>query len=545
MLWTTSRRLAAMGVAGSLAACPQVRDPITTAPAGPIASSALFEDLDRELIASGAGPFMPIADGYLAEGDRVGGFIDLAPGACLLVYGRGSRGVRDLDLFVFADDGSVIASDEGGSSDPAIIACAPLPTRAYAAVRVASGSGRVAVGAHVVPPAKAGAVARVAQARIPGVESGRLESWPGLEERLFSHRKKLGSTWDDVRRFATEVDPRAPTLSTVVVDPGTCIDVFAVPSDDVPAFDLAAESSDGRVLVRSEADGRDRMFVLCSEVGESVNVSLRPRGAGGQVALIIGRSPVGASSEIDAEALIRRTTAAGTPDEARLAFAKVIGGTWGDPSPVGKGIAKSSSRTTLALELPEGCSRIDVHAGLPLGSFAASLWTEDGTLLAESTGGLRSTLLACRETRQKVRLDVGATGKEGPFMAERRTVVAPTAVAKHSLAASRIFERLVGVDEVTPSELGTFAAVALPPSKRAEMTVEIAAGECVEPILALDGSTGGFDLRLVDDNTGRDVLSRGRFVASQRLCAQVATRARLEIIPDAGPHAGLVYVHRR
>lgn len=538
------RRLAiGIAVSSTLLACPGASVTVTT-PSDPISRSALFDGLDATVEKSGAKALVPVADGYLAEGDRVGGFISIEPGACLLVYGRGSRGVRDLDLFVFGEDGSVVGADEGGSSNPAIIACSPLPDRVFASVRVASGSGRVAIGAHVVPASVAPVVARLAEARVPGVESGRLESWPGLESRILAHRKKLGSTWDDIRRFATEVDPRAPTVSSVAIDPGTCIDVFAVPSDDVPAFELAGESPDGRVLVRSEADGRDRMFVVCSEAGESLNVTLRPRGAGGQIALIVGRSAKGAASEFDADVLVQRTTATGTPEEARAAFAKRVDRAWGDATLIGRGVAKSNAKTSLSLDAPEGCSRIDLHAGLPLGSFEASLWTEDGALLAEGAGGLRTSLLACVATRQKLRLDVGATGKEGPFIAERRTSKATPALAKHALAAARIFERLVGVNDATPAELATASPIAIEPGKRAELVVEVGAGECIEPLVALDGFLGGFDQRLVDVTSGRDALTRGRFVTSQRLCSDAATRARLEVVADGGPHTGLVFIRR-
>jgi hypothetical protein len=510
------------------------------------APSDLLDKIALAAEASGAGKFVAISDALLSEGDRVGDFFAPSSKECFIVYARASDGVRDLDLFVFGDDGSALASDEGGSAQSAIMICPPFPGRVFASARVASGAGRVAIGAHPVPVNRAVAVAGAVNARVPGEESGRLESWPGLELKLAAHRKQLGASWEDIRRFATVVDPRAATRATVPIAAQTCIDVLAVPSEEVPSLELMVEADDGRVVARGEAHGRDRALVMCSELGESVTLVLRPRSTSGHVALIVGKSRGAVAPELSSSVAVRRATPKGTAEQAREAFVAELGSLWGKPTAVGKGVALVGSRVSLPVKLPAGCSRLDVHAGEPLGPFDVGLWTDDGVLLGESAAGRRATVVACREKAVEARLDVGSDGRPGPFIVERRTLTTPpAALLAHPLALSRLFERLRGLDEPTPSELATAVSLELPARRRVDTTFELGADECLEPVVALDDeSNGGIDLRLANEASSDNVLGRGRFVASQRLCVSEAARVRLELRADHGPQKGLLLVRR-
>jgi hypothetical protein len=189
---------------------------------------------------------------------------------------------------------------------------------------------------------------------------------------------------------------------------------------------------------------------------------------------------------------------------------------------------------------------LDVHAGEPLGPFDVGLWTDDGVLLGESAAGRRATVVACREKAVEARLDVGSDGRPGPFIVERRTLTTPpAALLAHPLALSRLFERLRGLDEPTPSELATAVSLELPARRRVDTTFELGADECLEPVVALDDeSNGGIDLRLANEASSDNVLGRGRFVASQRLCVSEAARVRLELRADHGPQKGLLLVRR-
>lgn len=510
------------------------------------APSGLLDKVALASEASGASGFVGISEALLSEGDRAGDFFAPPAKACFVVYARATEGVRDLDLFVFGDDGSALASDEGGSAQGAIMICPPFPERVFASARVASGAGRVAIGAHSVPVDRAVAVAGAVNARVPGEESGRLESWPGLELKLAAHRKRLGANWEDIRRFATVVDPRAATRATVPIAAQTCIDVLAVPSEEVPSLELMVEGESGRVVARGEAHGRDRALVMCSELGESVTLVLRPRNTSGHVALIVGKSRGLIAPELASSVVVRRATPKGTAEAAREAFEAELGDLWGKPSAVGKGVAVVGARVSVPVKLPAGCSRIDVHAGEPLGPFDVGLWTNDGVLLGESAAGLRATVVACTDKPVEARLDVGSEGRPGPFVAERRTLATPpAALLAHPLAVARLFERLRGLDEPTPIELATAVAVELPARRRLDTTFELVAGECLEPVVALDDETsGGIDLRLVNEASSDNILGRGRFVASQRLCLGEAARVRLELRADHGPQKGLLLVRR-
>jgi hypothetical protein len=517
------------------ASCP----PSEVAVVKPSASS-LLDELAGVVEATGAGALVRVSDEVVSEGDRTGAFLTPAEDACLVVYARGSEGVRDLDLFVFTDDGGALASDEGGSNVPAVLVCPPLADRVFAMARVASGFGRVAIGAHRVPPALAPRVAAATRARLTGEESGRLESWPGLEVLIAQHRRALGASWEDVRRFATVVDPRASTRATVVVEPRRCLDVFALPSEDVPSLELFVESEDGRVIARADGGARERSIVICSEQGEAVTFVMRPRQGGGHVAFIAARSGRDAVAELSPSVVVRRASPSGSPAETRDALvAKERARGWGTAVKVGGGEAKVGSVTTVSIELDTGCSRLDVYAGAPLGPFDVLVWSRDARLLAEGGGGLRASALACVSEKQRVRVDVTSRGRAGPFLVERRPLEStPPLLLRHPRAAARLFER-AALDELD------WSAVRVSPLRAGELLtlpLSVGASGCLEPIVALDGEIGGFDLRLVDPASGTDALARGRFVASRRLCFERAKHASLELGLDDGASDALVVV---
>jgi hypothetical protein len=74
------------------------------------------------------------------------------------------------------------------------------------------------------------------------------------------------------------------------------------------------------------------------------------------------------------------------------------------------------------------------------------------------------------------------------------------------------------------------------------LKLPVGAGGCLEPVVALDGEVGGFDLRLVDPTSSTDALARGRFIASRRLCFERASTASLELRLDDGAADALVVV---
>ncbi len=522
--------------------CPSPAAPLEVVEAPLLGRELLSDPADRAGRA-GAGPLVVVAVGLAAEGDKVGGFVSLPPERCVLLYARGSKGVLDLDLFGFADDGAALATDESASANAGLVLCPPHPDRAYFAARVASGSGLVAIGAHEVDVDRSADAAVAVGARKSGEESGRLESWPGLEAKLATHRRAIGSSWEDVRRFATVVDARAPTRSTIGIDAGRCLDVFVVPSDDVATLDVSIEDTAGRVIARAWPDGRDRSIVLCSEAGDEITIAARPRGGSGIVAVVLGRSPKGAISEAAEPSRVERASQSVPAEAARAALADLLDGPWGKPLPSGTGEAKVGSRTVIDLKLAAGCSRVDVVAGKPLGPVAAALWASDGALLGEAEGSLRATTYACGPART-VRADVESRGRAGPFVVDVRTWKAATpALMKRPVAAARLLDRVLGAEAESPAIIEDARPVDLEPQVLHTSSFVVSQGTCTEVIVALE-SGAGLDLRLVDETTQKDALARGARVTSQRMCGgKTSRKVRLELRVDDGPAPALV-LHR-
>lgn len=545
-------RLAALALALSAAGCgahPIGATP-TPAPTPTLAvvdarpeAQGLLEAGARLATEQGAGPLVVVARAVLAEGDRTGAFLDLPKERCVLVHAHGSPGVADLDLFAFVDDGGTVASDESTAASAAILLCPPLPSRVFVSTRVASGAGVVAIGAHEVDPAKSERAGRAVAARARGEDSGRLESWPGLEARIRQHRAALGSSWEDVRRFAAPVDPRAPTRSTVSIEAKRCVDVLVLPSDEAGSLEVVAESDDGRVVARAGNQGRERSMLLCSEHGELVTIVARPRGASGLAAFVVGRSPVGAMAELERQQRVDRLSQDRPLAEAQKQHAEALDPSWGVAQPVGTGQARVGSRSALTVQHPEGCSRFDVVAGAPLGPLVAALWELDGKLVHEDQGALGAALFVCGAARE-LRLEAEARARPGPFAVLRRGLGALRGdAAARPLAASRLLARVAAAGDAQPLDLASARALSLAAGERTSIPVAAPARGCVEVVAALDGPARWLELSLVDEQRGDSQRARGAHTASQRLCGQGAPRAaRLELSVGAGPAEVLVSV---
>ncbi len=506
------------------------------------ASNELLAGLIERAEKAGATTTLVVSEGLGSEGDRTGGYLTLPKERCVLVFARGSKGVGDLDLFVYADDGTALATDESSSAEAAVVVCPPHADRAYVTARIATGAGVVAVGAAEISVDKAAAAANAVGARSRGEESGRLESWPGLETTVAAHRKSIGSSWEDVRRFATLVDPRAATRTTVAIEAGRCLDVLVVPSEEVPSLEVVAEDDGGRIVARAQIEGRDRAraMVVCSDAGDTISVVARPRGGSGLAAFVLGRSPKKAASEIETRVRIEHVSQAGTAERARAELAKLVDVGWGKGKASGSGEARLGRRTSLDLKLATGCSRLDVVAGHPLGPLSAALWDDAGSLLAESAGSSRATLYACGPART-TRLDVESGGRPGPFVVDARTLVdTPAEALKRPLAAARLIDRVIGSSDEDPKMLAGVRAIDLDAGKLFSSSFVVPASACTEVVVALDAGAG-LDVRVVDEASGEDAIGRGQQVASQRICGNKSSRrAKLEVRVDQGPAPGLV-----
>jgi hypothetical protein len=491
----------------------------------PLEGRGLLADDAARAAAAGAGPLAVIATELASEGDRVGAFLDLPAGECVLVIARGSPGVADVDLAAFEDDGATFASDESSDPQPALLLCPPLPKRLYAAARVASGVGLVAVGAFPVPPTAADAVRASIRAHGKGDDAARITGWPGIEATIAEQRAALGGRWEDVKRAVLPVDARVASRASLPVGEGRCLHVLVAPSEEVASLEVVAEDAGGRVVARAKERGRDRVLVLCSRTAGEVTVAVRARASQGFALVVGARSRVGAEAELAESVGIDRVTTTLELAAARRAHADAVkAADLAAPTTVGTGTARVGVRDSFPVELPAGCARLDVVAGRPLAGTTADLWDERGAHLASARGGPVATLHACGPGG-KARVDVEAVAEPGPFAVElRRARVAPPALVAHPLAASRVLARLEA-GRVSPGGIGAAAdakVVALDESSRVTLPLPLTPGTCTEVVAAIGPGGSGLDLRLLDGVSSAATVARARNVVSDRVCAPAA-----------------------
>jgi hypothetical protein len=496
-------------------------------------------------VALGAGPLQVAVAEIAGDGDRVGGFVAVPVDQCVLAYARGSQGIEDLDLYAYADDGTTLAADEATDPQPAVVVCPPHPARAYFVARVAAGRGVVAIGVHALPPSAAAQVGKALGARgRPGEELGRIEAWPGLDERVNDHRKLIGARWEEIRRVAVQADARAATRISASLDGGRCLDVYVVPGEEFAQLDVTVLDSDERVLVRAPSIGRDRDAIVCSPVQTLLSIELRPHAGQGLCAIVLARSAAGAEREIAGPVYVHRVGPTGDLSIERAQRAKplkLLG--YGDPTSIGSGTADVGRRLSFPLNLSEGCVRLDVIGGRPLAGIAADVWDASNNLVASALAGDGPTLFACGKAGRG-RIDVEALSRPGPFAIEmRREHAAIAGLITHPLAAGRVLAALNGrSDPVTAGVAGETKALALEPTSLKTFDLQLADGRCGDVVAALDVGGSGIDMRLVDSQSGEEFsLSRGRLVVEAHVCAAGRPRTfRGELRLGAGKADALV-----
>jgi hypothetical protein len=495
---------------------------------------------------NGAGPLQIAATDVAADGDRVGGFVAIPSEQCLLAYARGSPGIDDLDLYAYGDDGSVLGADEAADPHPALIICPPHPTRAYVVARVAAGRGIVAVAVHSVSPAAAERAGRSLGARgRPGEEMGRVESWPGLDERVSEHRRLLGGHWEELRRVAVQADARAPTRLTATLSPDRCLDVLVVPGEEFAQLEVTLLGEDERILARAVPYGRDRSAIICSPVQSQIAIEVRPHAGQGLCAVVLGQSPRGAERQIGGPVRVYRTAPTIELSVERAQRAKILRALgYPDGVQVGTGTADVGRRTSFPVALPDGCVRLEIVAGRPLAGITADLWSANGDLIATGDAGEGPTLFACGKATA-ARIDIEAMSHPGPFAVElRKEKLSPPTLAAHPLAAGRLLSVVASRgDAVTAGAAADAKVLALDGVSLKTVEVQVPDGRCADVVAAVDAGGAGIDMRLFDPQANEESsLVRGRLVAESRVCATARNRSfRAELRLTSGKADALVW----
>lgn len=483
------------------------------------------------------------------SGDSLGAFADVPQGECALLLGRGTRGVQDVDVFAFDDDGTVIASDEAPTKNANLVVCPPGAARLFASARLASGVGMFGITLQSVAPARIAALGRrfgVASTR-PSEVSELTSSWPGLDERLIEHRRRIGGPWETLRKVALPLDPRAYVNASALIEPGTCLDLYVMPSEDVAHVELEVLDASGRWIGSGEARGVDRNLMVCSAELREVAIRSRPHAGRGLAALVVSSA---SSAEVPASSARFDLRPEGSLEARRQASdARLAALGYARASLQRQGVLQTERRISIPLALEAGCSRLDVLTAAPLRSLRAWLWDARGQLIAEDVGGFDATLFACGPA-QSVRLDLDTASRGGEFALEARHAAARSRAAEgNALAMGRLLSALDARGQLSLARLPDVQMVRVSSTQLARVSLVIPAGRCARVSAALDRNASGLELRLLDvtspsDEPGLDAteLGYGEYAASARMCAVKPAQERslvAELRANVGEGAAL------
>ncbi len=536
-----------LGVGIAALSCAPSRRPVTTPTESPRitegrpdAAAWMGSDATRARTAGASELKIAVVEAAGA-GDRVGRMITLPPDSCTLLMARGTETVEDLDLFAYADEGAALGVDETTDPRATVMLCPPLPRRTYAVARVAAGHGLVALGVMTVPVSAAAGVGTVLGARgRPDETIGALAAWRGLDEIVASHRQALGGTWDERRRVAIAVDPRAPTLLTAAVEADTCLHALVLPDPGVSHLDVAVLDAEGRTVGRASARSRERTLVVCSETQTPVTLEVRPHSGKGLAAVVLSRAHRAVQTELDQRAFQFDASPPGDlATSLRALQARLDAG--GEPpgKVVARGTATPGRRATHVVTHPGGCSRLDVVAARPLLGMDAWAWTDEQRLLARGSGRATAAIFVCRK-RGALQVDVQAAHGTGEYAVElRNEAQVAAALVDHPLAASRLVEKLLSSGLVRGlRQLGAPTLVSLETTRREVMPVTVAVGRCMDVTLALGAGSSGAEVRIVDASSGEELArGSGAHTAGARVCA-LATGATVNASAEFRVAAG-------
>lgn len=474
-----------------------------------------------------------------APGDRINGFVSVPRDDCALFMARGSADVDDIDLFAFADDGTLVGSDERPNKTPTLLICPPHPDRLYLSARVAAGYGAVAIGAQRVTKSDAAKVG--AALGVPGFGSAaEADVLAQVERTLGEHRRGIGGRWQELRRAALPVEPGTPSLISAVVEADRCVDAWVTPAEAVSHLDVALLDADGRITGRAVAHGRSRFLVACAPEKTAFTLEVRPQSGRGVVVVVLSQSKDGGRAELGARIPVIDLGPTLEVGEAAAALAaRLEKGDYDAPKKLHRGELPVAQRTSVELELRPGCARIDAVGGRPLSGLESWLWSSDGSLIAHDRGGARATLFACSKGGP-ARLDLEALARPGPVLVEQRRLrVPPPVLAAHPLAAGRLLSRLLARGTVPRlDQVGAPKLLALSESKRVELDVVIPIARCADVVLALGPDASGAEVRIVDAATGAELeRGYGRHQAAARACAlgrNDTLKARVELAVASG-----------
>ena len=436
-----------------------------------------------------------------AVGDRFSSVVDVDENDCLLLMARASEKIADLDLYAYGEDGTVLTIDDRPDAKPTILICPPHPRHIYVTARIATGQGTVAIGAHRVARDKSNPVRHALQLSTGQKDSEQSEiPQPDLEARVLTHHQTIGGKWITVAQSAITVDSRVPTVSGLLIQDDTCLDMLVVPSPQVFALDIELLDGSGRTLGRAPVADRERWLIACSHERRPVTLQIRPHEGYGSVVLLISRGTLemGRSTrraiEMSDNQPLESLVAEKHKVLERLGYSResVLGQFW---------IERGFEHRVVASN-DRGCTRFDVFSGAPSSGVQARLYTPDGDLLTGDGDSQHFPMLACMSG--KFTLVMEATGRGGPLVVEQRRETAKNPIALNfPRAAARSFKRAWNLGLVKSfGQLTSLDSTWLLDERAWEREISLDPGQCKAYFVALDGDASGIDLRIIDIETG-------------------------------------------
>jgi hypothetical protein len=498
----------------------------------------LLGDTAQRASTLGAGPLAIVASGMVAEGERLGAFVEVPDDACLLAYARGAASLDDLDLHAFTDDGSPIAIDEGPDPKPTILVCPPHPKRFYVALQVAQGRGLAVVVAHTVPKVRAKSIAVALGARGSLGTVKRPESWPGMDDSLREHRRTIGGEWEDQKRVTLAVDTEAVATTTVSVGARECVDLLLLPDDDVGLVDAELVDDEGRQVVRARGAGDARSMLACTDEAFVGALRLRSHVGQGQVAVLVSRTSIDYAKDAKTKPELA-FHGVGLPlveaEKARENELLRVG--YAAPLSTKRGVLAPSKLTSLALDLsPDGCSRLDLVAGAPVRRASLEIWSSSSRLLGAGEGLSGAVAFAC--AKGKVRVDLETRGAGGAFsLSARKVTWSGPELSALPLAGSRMLSRAArGPHEVFEGSAVALRSLGLSSTSLTAFEEDVAPGACLHAFLGAEGTGQGIDLRVFDVKTSTEIdRGHGETSAAVYACATTGPlRVRFEAKTSMG-----------
>ncbi len=453
---------------------------------------------------AGADPARILVAEAGAVGDRFSSVVEVDEHDCLLVMARASEKVADLDLYTYSEDGTVLEVDDRPDAKPSILICPPHPRHIYVTARIATGQGTVAIGAHRVALERSSPVRHALRIDSSSKTSELSElPQPDLEARVLAHHQEIGGKWITVAQSAITVDSRVPTVSGLLIQENTCLDMLVVPGPQVFALDIELLDSKGRTLGRAPVADRERWLIACSRERRPITLQIRPHEGYGSVVLLISRGTLemGHSTRRALE-LSESQTLESLVAQKHKAL-DLLG--YPRPNALGQLWLERGFEHRLSATNDRGCTRFDVFSGSPSSGVQARVYTPNGELLTADGDLQHFPMLACLPG--KFTLVMEANGRGGPLLVEQRREIAknPSAV-NFPRAAARSFKRAWNLG--LAQSLGQFTSLesTLLADERAwEREITLEPAQCMAYFMALDGDAAGIDLRIIDIETGEIV----------------------------------------